>query len=67
LPPIFVSRYDPAIMGILCLVGFFVGATVVRDVRSAAQAQIVAPKKRNPEVSKEAIDLAKPLTEHLSG
>lgn len=64
LPPIFLSRFDPAIMGILCLVGFFVGATVVRDVRSAAHAQIIAPKKRKTERSQEAMDLTKPLSEH---
>jgi hypothetical protein len=41
LPPIFNSRFDTPIMGILSLVGFFVGALVVRDVRTAAHAQVL--------------------------
>lgn len=41
LPPIFISRFDVPIIAILAIVGFFIGALVVRDVRSAAHAQVV--------------------------
>jgi hypothetical protein len=55
LPPIFTSRFDVPIMSIIGIVGFFIGALVVRDVRSAAHAQVVireTGRKRTPRVEK---------------
>lgn len=46
ISPIFNSTFDPTIIGILCVVGFFVGSTVVREVRAAAHAQVVAPRAK---------------------
>jgi xanthosine utilization system XapX-like protein len=46
LPVVLKSRFDPPVIGILGILGFFVGAVVVRDVRSAAHAQVVAPKSQ---------------------
>ncbi|HWB44732.1 MAG TPA: hypothetical protein VG900_04765 [Hyphomicrobiaceae bacterium] len=57
LPKIFISRFDSAIMGILSLVGFLIGALVVRDVRTAAHAQVVAPAARKRAEGRAAIAL----------
>jgi hypothetical protein len=58
LPRIFIARFDPAIMGILSLVGFMIGALVVRDVRVAAHAQVVAPAARKRTARAGAMALA---------
>jgi len=55
LPPIFTSRFDMPIMSIIAIVGFFIGALVVRDVRSAAHAQVVireSNRKRSTKAEK---------------
>lgn len=46
LPPIFNSRFDPSIVGIICLVGFFIGALAVREARASAHARVVPPRER---------------------
>ena len=46
LPVVLHSRFDPPVLAILGILGFFVGAMVVRDVRSAAHAQVVSPRTR---------------------
>jgi xanthosine utilization system XapX-like protein len=54
LPLVMRSRFDPPVMAILGILGFLVGAVVVRDVRLAAHAQVVAlkPRKATAVVSK---------------
>lgn len=42
IPANFTHRYDPLVLGLLFVLGFFVGALVVRDIRSAAHARVVA-------------------------
>lgn len=59
LPPVLQSRFDPPVMAILGILGFFVGAMVVRDVRSAAHAQVVLPKAHQFPESAPALATAK--------
>lgn len=42
IPANFTSRYDPLVLGLLFGLGFFVGALVVRNIRAAAHARVVA-------------------------
>jgi hypothetical protein len=47
LPPVLGSRFDLPVVAILAILGFIVGATVVRDTRSAAHAQLILPNRAN--------------------
>lgn len=60
LPVVLRSRFDPPVLAILGTLGFFVGATVVRDVRMAAHIRVVLPKTRQKEVSKPALAVPRP-------
>jgi len=60
LPPILRSRFDPPVMAILAILGFIVGATVVRDVRTAAHTRVVLPKLRKKAEAKAPLAVASP-------
>jgi hypothetical protein len=61
LPIVLNSRFDPPVMAILGILGFFVGAVVVRDVRSAAHAQVIAPNTQAAEDKQQQLNaVAKP-------
>lgn len=46
LPVVLHSRFDPPVLGILAILGFFVGTMVVRDVRLSAHTQVVMVAER---------------------
>jgi len=60
LPVVLRSRFDPPVLAILGILGFFVGATVVRDVRMAAHIRVVLPKTRQKEERKPALAVPRP-------
>jgi hypothetical protein len=47
-------------MAILAVLGFIVGATVVRDVRTAAHTRVVLPKLRRKEETRAPLAVASP-------
>jgi hypothetical protein len=62
LPDVLRSRFDITVMGILAILGFIVGATVVRDVRTAAHTRVVLPKLRRKEEVRAQLAVARPAT-----
>ena len=60
LPPVLRDRFDPPVMAILAILGFIVGATVVRDVRTAAHTRVVLPKLRKKEEARGPLAVARP-------
>ena len=60
LPVVLRSRFDPPVMAILGILGFIVGATVVRDVRSAAHTRVVLPKLRQKRGAKAPVAITSP-------
>jgi hypothetical protein len=62
LPDVLRSRFDITVMGILAILGFIVGATVVRDVRTAAHTRVVLPKLRRKEEVRAQLAVARSAT-----
>jgi hypothetical protein len=60
LPDVLRSRFDITVMAILAVLGFIVGATVVRDVRTAAHTRVVLPKLRRKEEARAPLAVARP-------
>ncbi len=60
LPDVLRSRFDITVMAILAVLGFIVGATVVRDVRTAAHTRVVLPKLRRKEEARASLAVARP-------
>jgi hypothetical protein len=60
LPDVLRSRFDIPVMAILAVLGFIVGATVVRDVRTAAHTRVVLPKLRRKEEARTSLAVARP-------
>jgi len=60
LPDVLRSRFDITVMAILAVLGFIVGATVVRDVRTAAHTRVVLPKLRRKEEARVPLVVARP-------
>jgi hypothetical protein len=60
LPDVLRSRFDIPVMAILAVLGFIVGATVVRDVRTAAHTRVVLPKLRRKEEARAPLAVARP-------
>jgi len=60
LPDVLRSRFDITVMAILAVLGFIVGATVVRDVRTAAHTRVVLPKLRRKEEPRAPLAVARP-------
>jgi hypothetical protein len=60
LPDVLRSRFDIPVMAILAVLGFIVGATVVRDVRTAAHTRVVLPKLRRKEEPRVPLVVARP-------
>jgi hypothetical protein len=60
LPDVLRSRFDIPVMAILAILGFIVGATVVRDVRTAAHTRVVLPKLRRKEEARVPLAVASP-------
>ena len=60
LPPVLRDRFDAPVMAILAILGFIVGATVVRDVRTAAHTRVVLPKLRKKEEARAPLAVARP-------
>ena len=60
LPDVLRSRFDITVMAILAVLGFIVGATVVRDVRTAAHTRVVLPKPRRKEEARVPLVVARP-------
>jgi hypothetical protein len=60
LPDVLRSRFDITVMAILAVLGFIVGATVVRDVRTAAHTRVVLPKLRRKEEARAQLAVARP-------
>lgn len=59
LPVVLHSRFDPPVMAILSILGFLVGAIVVRDARLAAHTQVVVPIPRPVTVGKPVLAASK--------
>jgi len=60
LPDVLRSRFDPPVMAILGILGFIVGATVVRDARMSAHTRVVLPKLRKKAEAKAPLAVASP-------
>src|SRR5215813_2225249 len=60
LPDVLRSRFDIPVMAILAVLGFIVGAMVVRDVRTAAHTRVVLPKLRRKEEARASLAVASP-------
>jgi len=60
LPDVLRSRFDITVMAILAVLGFIVGATVVRDVRTAAHTRVVLPKLRRKAEAMAPLAVARP-------
>jgi hypothetical protein len=60
LPPVLRNRFDLTVVAILAILGFIVGATVVRDVRTAAHTRVVLPKLRKKEEARAPLAVASP-------
>jgi len=60
LPPVLRDRFDLPVVAILAVLGFIVGLTVVRDVRTAAHTRVVLPKLRKKEEARAPLAVARP-------
>lgn len=59
-PILLNTWYDPPVIAILGILGFLVGAVVVRDVRTAAHTQVVAPAPRRAAPQRGRATMAQP-------